>query len=271
MENKTEHTKKQYVAMLDIMGFKAMVEKNNPSKIYTLFNKIYDESSRQHAFKQLDITIFSDTIIIVSHDDSMGCYEDIVFSSAHFANLFIKNGYAINGVIAFGDVTHDKEKNICFGMPIIDAHILQEDLFFYGIVLHESANKKRLEYTGTPFLHQNVVDMIINLKVPIKSKGMEEYYCVNWCESFYFRNACFKDQIEPIKKCIRNIYKKNRKSGKGMFYIMNTEMVLKEWYDRTARDNKEIGWGDLISEEVETRCPEVNNNDKRCDLSYKKE
>ena len=56
-----------------------------------------------------------------------------------------------------------------------------------------------------------------------------------------------------------------------MFYIMNTEMVLKEWYDRTARDNKEIGWGDLISEEVETRCPEVNNNDKRCDLSYKKE
>ena len=200
----------------------------------------------------------------------MGCYEDIVFSSAHFANLFIRNGYAINGVIAFGDVTHDEEKNICFGMPITDAHILQEDLFFYGIVLHKSANEKRLEYAGTPFVNTQVRDMVISLKVPIKSKGMQEYYCVNWCEVFYSHNVCFKDQIEPIKTYIRNIYIKNKKSGRGIFYTMNTEIVLKQWYDYTGRTNGHRGWGDLISEEVETRCPEFDSECKRCDLKYKK-
>ena len=269
MSNRIDsHTKQRYVAMLDIMGFKSMIERYKPKTIYQLFKKVYDEVERQNNFKQLDITIFSDTIIIVSKDDSKSCYEDIVISSSHFANLFIKNGYAINGVIAFGDVTYDKTKNICFGIPITNAHILQEDLFFYGIVLHESANKQRQKYMGIPFQYYNCIDMVIDLKVPIKSKGMQVYYCVNWCEGFYTRNPCFQDQIKPIKECIRNMYMKNKKSGRGMFYIMNTEIVLKQWYDFTARTTGFSGWGDLISEEVETRCPEVNESSNRCDLEY---
>ncbi len=270
MSTETRNKRECYVAMLDIMGFKSIVKRRKPENVYKLFEKVYIEAERQRSFKTLDIIIFSDTIIIITDDNTMHSYEDIVISSSNFANLFIKDGYAINGAITYGEVTYDKDKNICFGIPLTDAHILQEDLFFYGIVLHESANKQRRTYASCPFLHHQCVDMVINLKVPTKSKGLKEFYCVNWCEGFYSHNACFEDQIKPVKKCIRNIYNKNQKSERGMLYIINTEMVLKQWFDFTARTNHSIGWGDPIYEEVEMRCPEMNYKGIRCDLEYSK-
>ncbi len=266
------YTKERYVAMLDIMGFKSIVARRKPENIYKLFDKVYEEVNRQRSFKRLDITIFSDTIIIIADDGSIESYEDIVISSSHFVNLFIKDGYAINGAIAYGEVTYDKTKNICFGKPITNAHILQEDLFFYGVVLHDSVIEHKRSYTRIPFnwgFRSTLgVDVIINLKVPIKSKGMQEYYCVNWCEGFYPHNAIFQEQIKPVKECIKNIYRKNMKSGRGIFYIMNTEIVLKQWFDFTAIKNGFEGWGDMICEEVTTRCPEIDSNGNRCDLGY---
>lgn len=260
MSNKIEnYTKSRYVAMLDIMGFKAIVEKKASSRVYSLLKKVYNEATNQSSYAKLKISIFSDTILIISDNDTQECYEDIVKSSAYFANLFIKNGYAINGAIAFGSVTFDEEKNICFGKPIIDAHLMQEDLFFYGIVLHETAEKKRWEYKSVPFYYFQGMDVVIDLKIPLKSKGWVKMYCVNWCEAYFPHNATFQDQISPIKTQIDELYKSSQKSGRGAYYVMNTEVVLKQWFDFTAEKGSSEGWGKLISEERITNCPTCDN------------
>lgn len=260
MKNKSaNYTKPRYVAMLDIMGFKAIVEKKSSKTVYALLEKVHKESMNQSSFTKLKISIFSDTILIISDDDSKECYEEIVVSSAYFANLFIKNGYAINGVIAFGNVTFDEEKNICFGKPIVDAHLMQEDLFFYGIVLHETAEKKRREYSGVPFYYFQGMDVVIDLKIPLKSKGWVKMYCINWCEAYFPHNATFQDQINPIKTQINELYKSSQKSGRGIYYVMNTEVVLKQWFDFTAEKGSPKDWGKLISEERITNCPTYDN------------
>jgi hypothetical protein len=41
--------------------------------------------------------------------------------------------------MAFGLMTLDTENSIFFGQPLIDAYLLQEELNFYGIVVHHSA------------------------------------------------------------------------------------------------------------------------------------
>ena len=38
-----KHTNNRFVAVLDIMGFKAIVENNPPSFVYEIMKKIYDE------------------------------------------------------------------------------------------------------------------------------------------------------------------------------------------------------------------------------------
>ena len=82
--------KKQcFVAMLDIMGFKSLVEQDLETT-YKLLSRVYKEAKRQIQYKTLDFSIFSDTIIIVSHNDDIESFEDIIISSAHFIRLFIK-------------------------------------------------------------------------------------------------------------------------------------------------------------------------------------
>lgn len=253
------YTSQRFVAMLDIMGFKDIVKKKSSITVYSLLKKVYDEAISQRNFSKLKISLFSDTLLIISDGGSKECYEDIVLSSAFFANLFIKNGYAINGAIAYGDVTFDEEKNICFGEPVIDAHLLQEDLFFYGIVLHDSADKKRKTYKSVLFFNYPVLDLVIDLKIPLKSNGWVKMYCVNWCEAFFLKNVPFQNQILPIKIQIEKLYNSSKDSCRGAYYVMNTEVVLKQWFDFTSDKNGSNGWGKLISEEKITNCPSYDN------------
>ena len=76
--NIEEYTKERFVAVLDIMGFKSMVEKNNPSDIYKIMRRIYDETSEVREYTKLNTIVFSDSIFIISEDDSVESFQDIV-------------------------------------------------------------------------------------------------------------------------------------------------------------------------------------------------
>lgn len=47
--------------------------------------------------------------------------------------------FGIKGVIAQGTFTFDENKGLYFGRPLVDAFLLHEEIKYYGIVVHHSA------------------------------------------------------------------------------------------------------------------------------------
>ena len=252
-----KYRRKCFVAMLDIMGFKNLVEQN-PEITYNLLKRAYLEAKRQAKYKTLDISIFSDTIIIVSQSDSKESFEDIIISSSHFIKLFLDEGFAINGAITYGDVVYDKSKNLCFGIPVSKAHLLQEDLFCYGIIIDSSVLTKIKDFNNSAFSSYNHLitsDIIIEIKVPLKSKGWITLSFINWLE-IEQPNLSHKQQISIAKEQLTKLCKNLPSQGRANMYFVNTENCLKQWYDFTGIKNYTSGWGDTITDKYFMRVCE---------------
>lgn len=250
----------RFVAMLDIMGFKKIVENEATSQVGTIFRQIYERIKERGYTDNIHITHFSDTILIVSEDDSVDSFEGVVNTAAGFENMMIAKGYAINGCISYGGVT--TESGNSFGEPIANAHIQQEDLFFYGITLDEKAEKKYEELARQNVLFSNgygpfsTPDMIVWMKVPTKKSGWTDKYVVNWMDVFSMEiNASNKpltydEQIPIIRKYIENLYEKyvynTVSSCRANMYILNTELVLREWYNFIGNKNGVSKWGEPL-------------------------
>lgn len=241
-ESLMEYTKQRFVAVLDIMGFKKIVESNQASVVYDQLKNIYDMAFESQKYFKLHFSIFSDSIFLITDDDSQESFEDIVIVASQFMR-FLKQGIAINGAIAYGNVTYDQERNIVFGRPINEAHLCQESLFCYSLVLMDSVINRISSYTeNIDFL--NKPDVILE-QTPTyikEDKGWKiiEYAIINWCE-FYCTsnpNAPFEEQMSEIRNSMAEFYMKAHGNNRAICYIKHTELMLKDWFDSTNSTNK---------------------------------
>lgn len=242
-----EHTNNRFVAVLDIMGFKSIVENNPSTLVYDKMKKIYDEAMEVQKYFKLHVTIFSDSIFIITEDDTHESFEDIVIVTCRFMR-FMKEGFAINGAISYGEVTCDRERNIVFGNPINEAHLCQEKLFCYSVVLLESAVQKKNSY-NTLSNFCNKPDVVLDkMDIPVKNEKNTEYKnatIINWCE-FYNTDKIsspYEEQIESIRRDLVKLYDNAKGKERAVNYIKNTEKLLKSWFDGT-NSNKEWKWID---------------------------
>lgn len=208
MEEKVKwnDTCERFVAFLDIMGFKDMVFRNTHEKIYNILiefkkrlddientigrtPKKPDEKSRSNSENDHPIgqVIFSDSIILVTNDDSFDSFVNLVSSIFWIFNFALPNNIPIKGAIAYGKTTADFNNSLHFGRPIIDAFELQNEFLMYGIVLHHSAeqffaNNNLIEKLDrlffkwqAPFRSANVSHYILNyISVSIEKKKVQE-------------------------------------------------------------------------------------------------
>lgn len=63
----------------------------------------------------------------------------------------LTEGIPYKGAMSIGMMTCDIDKSIYFGQPLIDAYYLQEELYFYGVVLHGSVEKEIEERSTSIF------------------------------------------------------------------------------------------------------------------------
>ena len=157
MASNLDHAKKwktttnRYVVYIDIMGFKDLVARNRHQKIYTMMWSISNSmDATQKAFgktskneNNLVMMTYSDSIIIYSENDSIESQNNIVEGTANLIDFLIEDNIPFRGAIACGNMTLDIEHSIFFGQPLIDAYLLAEELSFYGIVVHATAEYKR--------------------------------------------------------------------------------------------------------------------------------
>jgi hypothetical protein len=147
-ENKWKPTDQRYVCFIDIMGFKNMVATTKHADIYNKMKKVADfqEFNSNIAWTGnpdlVKTTTFSDSIIIYSHDDSSDSLESIVWTVSGLMHDLLSEGIPFKGAMSHGTMTCDTKNSIFFGQPLIDSYILQEELYFYGIVVHGSTEKE---------------------------------------------------------------------------------------------------------------------------------
>lgn len=255
-------TKKRFVAMLDIMGSSKIVEKD-PDALGRIMCECKKLIQDYRSSSNVYISLFSDSIMVLTKDDEASSFEDLVYATAVLERMFIQNTFAINGAISYGDITVEEDTDFIFyGKPVIDAHKIQEELLFYGIVIDESAIEKMYSYNEALFCvslsgEWSHPDMVIEMMCPYKSKGWQMRFAVNWMDLCVLDKerggfVTYSEQIPQMKEYMAKLYKKyvcnDEYGGRANFYVLNTELMLRQWYDFTGEKNGSNKWGTLIAD-----------------------
>lgn len=214
-------TTKRYVAYIDIMGFKDLVARNPHSSIYSMMKSINNRKKTVASIKWSGLvradnvrsTTYSDSLIFYSKNSTKDALYALVCAVASITRWLFDQGIPHKGAIAFGTMTLDEENSIFFGQPLIDSYLLQEELNFYGIVLHATVEKE-----------------IFSKKIDLNYLLYTHYYL---CP---FKNgASYHTTICPMSKVEQSSIQKLRLNTSGALrkYIDNTENYL-----NAVQDNK---------------------------------
>lgn len=225
IENDWAITCSRYVAFIDIMGFKDMVARMQHNEVYEMMKKI--DRSRKHVEKVdwlktksllAKSTTYSDSIIVYSKDDSYEALDFLISTVAGLTNYLFIEGVPHKGALAFGIMTLDTENSIFFGQPLIDAYLLQEEINFYGVLIHATVEQELVNSKKKmpPFTHRHLC--------PLKSGSAQH-------ATIYPMHARLKDHEEfgedylKLIESVENLRLKT--SGHLRKYIDNTEAYLK--------------------------------------------
>jgi len=222
----------RYVSYFDIMGFKDMVARTTHDKIYEMMKSIIKkiESAKEANWLGPDIRLvrtatYSDSIFLYSKNDSFNSLYSLICATAALTSSLLRDAIPHKGAVAFGTMTLDTGNSIFFGQPLIDAYLLQEDLNFYGIIVHSSFEQKLEEKGkegGIPFIqdylcplkngnaiHKTILPIFANIADPDHQEFNDELFAS-------FKKLRFKT------------------SGHLREYIDNTELYLNS-FKRSAK------------------------------------
>ena len=230
-------TCKRFVAFFDILGFKDMVLRHSHEEVYEMLKSFssaiavldYDMQFISPGAVVRIITkpvVFSDSIILISNDDSMDSALNILSDAGSIIINAIKRKIPIKGAIAHGEQTADLKKSIHFGRPLIDAFELQNELQLYGVVLHYTMEKHLVE-TGNIAICE--YDSIFKYPVPMKN-GKIIHYIVDWLSL----SEGEVNWIESVSQLYKDI------SGNPRLYVDNTVDCVRLLITRKEEREKKI-------------------------------
>lgn len=230
-----EHSSIYYVAYIDILGTKKIVE-NDKNDIYLnnlnniVHNALHDLTSYEKNYKdQLFIKIFSDNILFaIKIDENEQNESDKVLALLHLAGhlqtRILKKGYFARGAITKGEFFIDEKGLFIHGKALISAVTLEENNAIYPRIILQPD----IEYRHEPLTirdndgfyyvnnyHFSTTAILINTK-PILLEKLEE----------------FKDDLKTRQKILWYISYHNehakRVSDKGSVFAEYIEDIITE-------------------------------------------
>ena len=115
---------KRFVAFIDILGFRNIIQgaaKDSPDK---LFHEIVDSYWFFSATASVTIRLISDTVLLISNDDLPSSYISIANVANNIRNSFLQRGFLLRGAIAYGN--HFESHGICISPTLIAAYELEQ-------------------------------------------------------------------------------------------------------------------------------------------------
>ena len=224
-------TTKRFVCYLDIMGFKDMVMRNPHDKIYKMLDDLSKKRDsidnarhlpEEYEIDSLKTVSFSDSIVIFTKNDTKECLELLTRATSWlFANA-IESCIPLKGTISHGELSVNKSRQIFFGQPLIDAYLLEEEVEFYGIVIHNTVEKILNELNSSLISIDKYKDCDVTLK-----SGKIRHYILDWVSKINTNNGSQSKKEEFL-----SLMKKQREQtvGKPRKYIDNTIYVFNQIY-----------------------------------------
>lgn len=213
------------ILYMDIMGFSNRETKNTHEKLKA--DLLSFTQTWKKRIKPLELgnhlknVQFSDTILIVVDGIDKQMFNLISKAAVCLMQVAIKLGFPIKGVIAQGQFSYDEQNELYFGLPLVEAYQLHDEIYYYGIVVHHSAEATIKKYTDrtNPYT-----------KTPILlKKGQTSHYHLSW--------HLVSDKLDPgnieceVKKWLGVI--EEQVSGAPRIYVDNTIKVIesdsKKW------------------------------------------
>jgi hypothetical protein len=216
-------TTKRFVGFIDIMGFKDMVARNPHEFIYEMMKTI-DERIKFNAnvswgeiqSKLVKTSTYSDSITIYSKDDSPDSLHHFNCTISSLTEDLFAASIPHKGAYSFGIMTLDTNRSIFFGQPLIDAYLLQDELSFYGVIGHASADESIHNSNKKP-------PFLASYLCPLKNGS-----CIHQTIPPMAFLASKKEAIERADEILMTIKNMRFKtSGYLRKYIDNTELYLK--------------------------------------------
>lgn len=168
----------RFVALMDVLGFKDLVNTKDHDfifkKLSLIKNTIDELSDFEKHFPQINVAgvdenqsrsfAFSDSIICFSRGDTFADAFKIIFDSYTIVRKALKDGIPIKGAISFGEISVDFNNSLFFGKPIIDAHLLHDELQMMTVILDNAAEVKIKSYDEPEMINAVLVPYKANLR-----------------------------------------------------------------------------------------------------------
>lgn len=209
----------------DIMGFSNKVTKTEHISLKNSLIKL--KSTWEAKLKPLRIgdhlrsVQFSDSILLIVNGIDEKMFNLISKAAICLIHSSLRLGFPIKGVLAQGKFTYDKEKELYFGLPLVEAYQLHEEIHYYGIVVHHSAEQtiKRYADSTNPY-----TKTLVTLK-----KGNTSHYHLSW--HLLRTNLSPGDISKEANNWLDHI--EESVSGTPRIYVDNTRSIIKndntEW------------------------------------------
>lgn len=165
-----------FVAFLDILGFKDRVARTSHADLRALlwkFNTQISKIAGQYSRGKLELVQFSDSIVLFTQDTKSASLEALALTVRGIMSEAIGDMIPIKGAIAKGRMTVNKSKQLFFGQALIDAYLLQESVYYYGIVVHHTAESSA----------KSLGRLFRDFKVCLKSGAISHFELVWWDEA----------------------------------------------------------------------------------------
>jgi len=224
--------KERLILFADFMGFKNYVL-NGEHKVIKekliLFHETFSKKTSPLA-KHLQFVQFSDSILITVNGIDKKMFKLLSKAAIHLMHTAMDMGFPIKGVIAQGVFSCDKNSELYFGKPLIDAYLLHEEIKYYGIAVHHSAEK-------TIKKHRDVKNPYSNTEIYLeKGRGKHYHLCWNLINS-QLESKNITQQCEKwIEKIAEHV------SGYPRLYVDHTLEVLKadqEWFNEQKKEESQ--------------------------------
>lgn len=221
----------RFVGFIDIMGFKDLVARRPHNEIKHLLLQM--NQTRSILLKMLGIRdsdgkkenrvksfSFSDSVVFVTKSDSPTDLVNLGAAMCICQEATIQSGVPTKGAISHGKLTADFERSIFFGQPLIDAYLLQDQLFYYGVIVDNNAEsllKQFIEERDSEFVHNHFVRLLTPLKT-----GMVTHFNIKL-------QSIQDDQLD---------YLYNNVSGQPRKYVDNTIDMFKKMNEKKIQGDE---------------------------------
>lgn len=211
---------KRFVLYADLMGFSNRVtfsrHKDLKKELQRFKNLWQNRISPLEKSNHIKSVQFSDSILIVANGTSQKMFNLITKAAVCLMQSAIKQNFPIKGVLAQGEFSYDKENELYFGLPLVEAYQLHNEMHYYGIVVHHSAVPivKKYSDAKTPYT---------KMTIPLKS-GNASHYHLSWYSLDETLNSNsiklrVNDWLDKIEEGV---------SGTPRIYVTNTRNVINE-------------------------------------------